>query len=51
MILLLVPVVGAVTGTLHHFDMIHFGGYLSALSPLFVVAFNTRMHTFLRGTV
>ena len=43
MILLLVPIVGAVTSSFHHFDMIHFGGYLSALSPLFIVAFNSRM--------
>lgn len=47
MILLLVPIVGAVTGGFHHFDMIHCGGYLSALSPLWIVAFNTRARLWL----
>ncbi len=45
LILLLVPIVGAVTQTWSHFDMIHYGGYLSALSPLFLVAFNTLWST------
>lgn len=45
LILLLVPIVGAVTSTWPHFDMIHYGGYLSALSPLFLVVFNTLWST------
>lgn len=36
-IILLVPVVGALTTAYTHFDMIHFGSYLSALSPLWLV--------------
>ncbi|KAL4424382.1 hypothetical protein ABPG75_001683 [Micractinium tetrahymenae] len=45
MIVLLVPVVGAMTTDLPHFDMIHYGGWISALSPFFIVAFNTEWST------
>lgn len=37
MIVLLVPLVGALTTALSHFDMIHYGAYLSAMSPLWMV--------------
>ena len=39
MIIFLVPIVGALTTRFSHFDMIHLGSYLSALSPLWIVAF------------
>ena len=39
MIIILVPIVGALTTRFAHFDMIHLGSYLSALSPLWIVAF------------
>ncbi|CAK0785525.1 hypothetical protein CVIRNUC_008735 [Coccomyxa viridis] len=39
MIIFLVPFVGALTTHCTHFDMIHLGSYLSALSPLWIVAF------------
>ena len=39
MIIFLVPFVGALTTRCTHFDMIHLGSYLSALSPLWIVAF------------
>lgn len=39
MIIFLVPIVGALTTRCAHFDMIHLGSYLSALSPLWIVAF------------
>lgn len=39
MIIFLVPIVGALTTRFAHFDMIHLGSYLSALSPLWIVAF------------
>ena len=39
MIIFLVPIVGALTTRCSHFDMIHLGSYLSALSPLWIVAF------------
>lgn len=39
MIIFLVPIVGALTTHCAHFDMIHLGSYLSALSPLWIVAF------------
>ncbi|GAB4823238.1 hypothetical protein N2152v2_010284 [Parachlorella kessleri] len=45
MIVLLVPVVGAMTTGFQHFDMIHLGGYISALSPFWIVAFNTEWST------
>ncbi|PSC67761.1 MFS general substrate transporter [Micractinium conductrix] len=45
MIVLLVPVVGAMTTDLPHFDMIHYGGWVSALSPFLIVAFNTEWST------
>ena len=41
MIILLVPVVGALTTHYQHFDMIHLGGYVSALSPLWMSIFDT----------
>ena len=31
--------VGALTTRFEHFDMIHYGSYLSALSPFWIVAF------------
>ena len=37
MIVLLVPLVGACTTAYTHFDMIHYGGYVSALSPFWMV--------------
>ena len=39
MIIFLVPLVGALTTKRAHFDMIHYGSYLSALSPFWIVAF------------
>ena len=39
MIIFLVPIVGALTTRCAHFDMIHLGSYISALSPLWIVAF------------
>ncbi|KAL4420864.1 hypothetical protein ABPG77_002823 [Micractinium sp. CCAP 211/92] len=45
MIVLLVPIVGAMTTDLPHFDMIHYGGWISALSPFLIVAFNTEWST------
>lgn len=42
MIILLVPLVGALTTHLSHFDMIHVGSYISAISPLFVALFETQ---------
>jgi hypothetical protein len=45
MIVALVPVVGALTTTYAHFDVIHAGAYVSALSPLFVVAFGSLWST------
>jgi hypothetical protein len=41
MIIFLVPVVGALTTGFTHFDMIHYGSYVSALSPFWIVAFPT----------
>eukprot|EP00891_Asterochloris_glomerata_P004505 jgi/Astpho2/4505/fgenesh1_pg.00067_%23_79_t len=38
-ILTLVPIVGAMTSHYEHFDMIHYGSYLSALSPFWLAAF------------
>jgi len=40
MIIFLVPVVGALTTHANHFDMVHYGGYVSALAPFWMVAFN-----------
>ena len=37
MIVLLVPVVGAVTTRIAHFDMIHYGSWVSSFSPLWIV--------------
>ena len=34
-----VPLVGALFTRVQHFDMIHYGSYLSALSPFWLVAF------------
>lgn len=39
MIIFLVPLVGAMTTSFAHFDMIHYGSYISALSPFWIVAF------------
>ena len=41
MIIFLVPIVGALTTHANHFDMVHYGGYVSALAPFWMVAFNT----------
>lgn len=41
LILLLVPVMGAALGKFAPFDMIMWGGYVSAISPQFLVAFDT----------
>ena len=38
-IIFLVPVVGALFTRVQHFDMIHYGSYLSALAPFWLVAF------------
>jgi hypothetical protein len=38
-IIFLVPVVGALFTRVQHFDMIHYGSYLSALAPFWIVAF------------
>ena len=45
MIICLVPFVGALTTAYAHFDMIHYGAYLTALSPLMIVLFNTEWST------
>lgn len=39
MIIFLVPIVGALTTHYNHFEMIHLGGYVSALAPFWMVAF------------
>lgn len=41
MIIFMVPIVGALTTHYNHFDMIHLGGYVSALAPFWMVAFTT----------
>ncbi|BDA46855.1 hypothetical protein COCOBI_09-3080 [Coccomyxa sp. Obi] len=41
MIIFMVPFVGALTTKFAHFDMIHYGSYISALSPFWIVAFPT----------
>ena len=38
-IIFLVPLVGALFTKVQHFDMIHYGSYLSALAPFWIVAF------------
>lgn len=43
MIIFLVPIVGALTTHANHFDMIHLGGYVSALAPFWMVAFSAGM--------
>ncbi len=39
MIIFMVPLIGALTTNFAHFDMIHYGSYLSAFSPFWIVAF------------
>ena len=39
MIIWMVPLVGALTTSMNHFDMIHWGSYWTALSPFWMVAF------------
>ena len=39
LIMILVPLAGAATSHLAPFDLIHWGGYVSAVSPLWMVAF------------
>ena len=41
MIMTLVPLVGAAATHYSHFDMIHYGSYISALSPLWMALFTT----------
>lgn len=43
MIMTLVPLVGAAATHYSHFDMIHYGSYVSALSPLWMAMFTTGM--------
>lgn len=43
MIIILVPLVSAVTSGQRHFKMIHYGGYLSALSPFWLVALQSEL--------
>ena len=50
MIIFLVPIVGALTTHANHFDMVHYGGYVSALAPFWIVAFNAGMHPVQDGT-
>lgn len=44
MIMTLVPLVGAAATHCSHFDMIHYGSYVSALSPLWMAMFSTGVH-------
>lgn len=44
MIILLVPVTGALLAEVSHFDMIHWGGYLSGLAPFWIVFFRPGVH-------
>lgn len=37
LIVFLVPFVGALTTDMSHFDMIHYGSYISALSPFWML--------------
>ncbi len=39
MIMFLVPIAGCLLTHYKHFDVIHWGSYLSALSPFWMVAF------------
>ena len=41
MIMALVPLIGAAATHYSHFDMIHYGSYVSALSPLWMALFTT----------
>ena len=41
MIMTLVPLVGAAATQYSHFDMIHYGSYVSALSPLWMATLTT----------
>lgn len=41
MIMTLVPLVGAAATHYSHFNMIHYGSYVSALSPLWMAFFTT----------
>ena len=52
MIMTLVPLVGAAATHYSHFDMIHYGSYVSALSPLWMALFTTGngLQTFLHPT-
>ena len=43
MIMTLVPLVGAAATHYSHFDMIHYGSYVSALSPVWMALFSTGM--------
>ncbi|DBA82751.1 hypothetical protein WJX77_005919 [Trebouxia sp. C0004] len=47
MIMTLVPLVGAAATHYSHFDMIHYGSYFSALSPLWMALFTTEWATVL----
>lgn len=47
MIMTLVPLVGAAATHYSHFDMIHYGSYVSALSPLWMAVFTTEWATVL----
>ncbi|KAL0037389.1 hypothetical protein WJX79_005661 [Trebouxia sp. C0005] len=47
MIMTLVPLVGAAATHYSHFDMIHYGSYVSALSPLWMALFTTEWATVL----
>lgn len=46
MIMTLVPLVGAAATHYSHFDMIHYGSYVSALSPLWMALFTTGKQLF-----
>lgn len=45
MIMTLVPLVGAAATHYSHFDMIHYGSYVSALAPLWMALFTTGDHS------
>ena len=45
MIILLVPVVGALLANFEHFDVIHWGGYISGLAPFWIVFFRPGEHS------
>ena len=42
MIIVLVPIVSAMTAHISHFDVIHYGGYVSAISPFWLVAMQSK---------